>query len=119
MKNRQRQKDGFTLVETVVAMFILSIIAAAYVGLFTTSYGGIFSAGRKSEAIYSAQKDADEKFISGAANNAESIDIILTNTEDSSVESNLKINGEIHESEGAYENKKVIIYSFIPFITTN
>jgi len=85
MKNRQRQKDGFTLVETVVAMFILSIIAAAYVGLFTTSYGGTFSAGRKSEAIYSAQKDADEKFISGAANNAESIDIILTNTEDSSV----------------------------------
>ena len=53
-------EKGFTLVEVLVAIFILMIVIFAFTGLFTTSFVGIFSAGNKSNALYGAQADMEE-----------------------------------------------------------
>jgi Tfp pilus assembly protein PilV len=53
-------EKGFMLAEILVALFILTIIIIAFTGLFANSFGGIFSAGHKSNALYEAQADMEE-----------------------------------------------------------
>ena len=55
---------GFSLVEIVVAMAILSIVAAIFLTLMTFSAGMIFTAGNKSEQIFETQGEVDNKIVS-------------------------------------------------------
>ena len=109
MKKNIQYKDGFTLIETVVAMLILSIIVAAYIALFTTSYGGIFSAGRKSEAIYDAQKVTDNHFANGTTLESDSLTVTFSDTS-----KNFIVKGKKQETTIQYEEKDITITSFIP-----
>jgi prepilin-type N-terminal cleavage/methylation domain-containing protein len=64
MKGVKRQ-DGFTLIEVLVAAAILAVIVAVFALLFTYSYSGIFLAGRKSEALFTAQAEMDSAIAQG------------------------------------------------------
>lgn len=52
-------QHGFTLIETVVAMFIIGITILAFTALFTSSFAGIFMAGNKSENLYKAHQEME------------------------------------------------------------
>ncbi len=49
-------QGGFTLIEVIVALSIIMIVLFAYTLFFTSSFEGIFRAGKKSEALFSAQE---------------------------------------------------------------
>jgi type IV pilus modification protein PilV len=50
-----RQK-GFSLIEIMIAILVLSLVVTAFAALFTHSYQDIYSAGFKSEAQFVAQE---------------------------------------------------------------
>ncbi|KJS14202.1 MAG: hypothetical protein VR67_01670 [Peptococcaceae bacterium BRH_c8a] len=52
---------GFALVEILVALTVLSITVIAFTGLLTHSFSGIFEAGKKSDALYTAQDNMENK----------------------------------------------------------
>lgn len=72
MFNLKNIEKGFTLVEVILSMAILSIIAASFFAVFSTSFVSIFSSGDKSEAISLSAKNleylyANQPFESGNA----------------------------------------------------
>lgn len=99
------KEKGFTLIEVLIAMSILTIIITAYMGLFTNSYVSIFSTGRKSEAIYTAQEKIADSDYTAVDNNPLSIEF---------GSKTITINGETVVSDEEYDNKKVMITMFIP-----
>jgi len=48
-------KRGFSLIEVVVSMLIVSLIAMAFLSLFGSAYSTIFMMGRKTKAVNEAQ----------------------------------------------------------------
>ncbi|MBS4007794.1 MAG: prepilin-type N-terminal cleavage/methylation domain-containing protein [Clostridium sp.] len=54
-------EGGFSLVELLIALAVLSIAIFALTGLFTGSYSNIFAAGRKSQAIFRAQEAMESR----------------------------------------------------------
>ncbi len=60
-----KREEGFTLTEIMVALAVLTIIIFAFTTLFTSSFSGIFRAGRKSASLYAAQKEMDHKIAQG------------------------------------------------------
>jgi len=67
-----KNQEGFTLVEIIVALTILMIFLFSFMTLFTTSITGIFGAGEKTSALFTAQKDMDNA-IDGGPNNDEAV----------------------------------------------
>ncbi|KUO50588.1 MAG: hypothetical protein APF76_08040 [Desulfitibacter sp. BRH_c19] len=61
LKKKAFHQDGFTLIEVLVALTILTIIIVSFTTLFTSSYIHIMSAGNKSKANYEVQKDMESK----------------------------------------------------------
>lgn len=55
----KHQNEGFTLIEVIVSITILSIIAIAFLPVFTTSSGMVFHAGNKSVALNRAQMEME------------------------------------------------------------
>ncbi|GEM_PF-2689314 len=51
-----KRENGFTLMEVLVAVTILSIVTAAFVTLFSSSFQGIYSMGHRTEAMLKVQK---------------------------------------------------------------
>jgi prepilin-type N-terminal cleavage/methylation domain-containing protein len=67
MMVKLKKENGFSLVEVILAISILLIVVAAFTLLFTTSFSGIFTAGRKSKSLFEAQELVDN-LIGGDAN---------------------------------------------------
>lgn len=62
LRNRTFQKNnGFTLVEVLVALSIITIIVISFTTLLASSYVNIISAGKKSLASYSVQEEMEER----------------------------------------------------------
>lgn len=62
LRNRTfQQNKGFTLVEVLVALSIITIIVISFTALLTSSYVNIISAGKKSLASYSVQEEMEER----------------------------------------------------------
>ena len=71
IKNKQ---NGFTLVEVIVSMAILSILAVTFLMTFTTGFTNIFASGNKNEAmtlasdklelLYAKQPISDDDIVS-------------------------------------------------------
>jgi Tfp pilus assembly protein PilV len=58
MKNvYKNNEEGFTIVEVLIAMVLLLLMALTFTVLFTTSFDGIMTSGRRSEAVYATQQD--------------------------------------------------------------
>jgi prepilin-type N-terminal cleavage/methylation domain-containing protein len=52
---------GMTLVEVVISLAILGIITVVFLGMFTSGFGGIISAGKYSQAEYEAQEAMEHR----------------------------------------------------------
>lgn len=50
------KKSGFTLIEVIASLALLAILAATFLSIFSFSIDGIFTMGRKSEALKIAEK---------------------------------------------------------------
>jgi prepilin-type N-terminal cleavage/methylation domain-containing protein len=96
-------KDGFTLIELMVAVTILVIVAAGFIGLFTTGFFGVASAGIKSKNITITQENLERKINVGATGN----DFLTITFPDSST---VSVNGEIVTRS----QDNVTILTFIP-----
>ncbi len=72
-----KKEEGFTLVEVLVAVSILTIIIFAFTTLFTTSFTGIFGAGRKSEALFKAQEEMDNAIAQGLDESLEEKTLVI------------------------------------------
>lgn len=102
-----KDEKGFTMVEVLIALAILVIIIAAFTALFTTGARGIFSAGRKSNALFEAQNEMDNFIAEGnsdglATHNIEFDSITIT------------VTGEEKIISTEYEGRTVEIYYFLP-----
>lgn len=53
--------SGVTLIEIIIALALLSVILIAFLLLFTESFTNIFSAGNKSEALFTIQRELENK----------------------------------------------------------
>lgn len=56
---------GFSLVELLVSIVLLTILAIAFLPLLTTSYSGIHGAGERNIAMNEAQKKLEISFNNG------------------------------------------------------
>ena len=60
----RRCQGGFSLIEVVIAFFVLTIIITALTPLFVSSIDHIFQAGQKSTSLYQSQGIIDEQIVS-------------------------------------------------------
>ena len=56
-----KNKKGFTLIEMIISLAILAILAAAFLGVFTSGYSGILSAGKYSQTGYVGQRAMENR----------------------------------------------------------
>jgi prepilin-type N-terminal cleavage/methylation domain-containing protein len=100
-------RSGFTLIELLVALFILSIVITAFTALLSSSYANIFTAGRKSTALYEAQKKIETAISNGTTEN-ETLRIIFDG-----VGREIKVTGKEYEVTETYEGKNLKITAFV------
>jgi type IV pilus modification protein PilV len=50
------KEEGFSLIELLIAILVLSVTVTGFAGLFTLSYQGVYSAGYQSEAQHVARE---------------------------------------------------------------
>jgi prepilin-type N-terminal cleavage/methylation domain-containing protein len=99
-----KSQSGFSLVELLVAAVILAIVAAGFIGLYTTGVFGVASAGLRSRNISLTQEELERKINSGTT-----VEDPLTITFPSD-NTTININGEYV----VYSNENVTIRAFIP-----
>lgn len=61
-----QKKAGFTLIEVIISIAIVSIIAAAFLSAFSNGFINIIRSGQKTEAAEKAQKIIDLIYESGS-----------------------------------------------------
>ncbi|MBP7401821.1 MAG: prepilin-type N-terminal cleavage/methylation domain-containing protein [Clostridia bacterium] len=67
MRNGKKgNKNGFTLVEVVVSVFIATIISVGFLVMFTSSYTGFFMLGGRTRAVNDAQSLVEMYYTSPA-----------------------------------------------------
>lgn len=77
--NNKRNTKGFTLTEVMVSMFILAIVIAGFLPIFTLSISNIYNAGRRTEDVFTTQKILEEAFSNKNTNTTSStLTIIFT-----------------------------------------
>lgn len=104
---KQLNELGFSLVELLIAMVILAVIILSFTALFSSSFSGIFTAGRKSKALFEAQDELEQKIIGGT-----SLSTLLTVTFSDS--STITIPGELITGDVLYEGNTGAVTTFIP-----
>ncbi len=105
-----KAEKGFSLVEVMVAMAVLLIIVIAFSTLFTFAFGGIFSQGRKSEALYEeVQKELEELYETGNSDGTDELVIGFVNAS-----STISVTGAIVTEPYTYDDRTNNIYTFIP-----
>ncbi len=78
MKKILCNEKGFTLVEVLIAVFILLIIVIAFTTLFTSSFRGITSSGSRSETLFSLQEDIERNIDDAGAEFIGNVNIEFT-----------------------------------------
>lgn len=113
-KNRLSGKEGLALVELVVAILILAVIILAFTTLFGDSYANIFTAGRKSRALYQAQEELEIKIRTGTAQDNMFAITLPTGTTLPNGSGVLTVPGELVTGDYTYEGKTGTVTTFIP-----
>lgn len=67
MINLKKNKNGFTLVELIVAMFIITLVVTSIIPMLVMGYKQIISSGKKNTSVYTTQKKAED-ILAGNAN---------------------------------------------------
>lgn len=108
-----KKEDGFSLVELILAVFIMAIIIVAFTNLITVSIQGIFGAGSKSSALFDAQEQMDN-YISGGL--SEIFDPENPDVHRIKFSNGLEIpvDGEEKPIEYEHEDRKDVLYYFLP-----
>lgn len=78
-------KMGFTLIEVIVSLAILSIVAISLLSIFTSSFSIISSMGRKTKAMAEAQQVMDTVYKSGSITSSSIQDIINNETDKANI----------------------------------
>lgn len=108
MKPSFDKENGFTLVELIVALAILSIGIFAFSYMFSSSFANVFTAGRKSSSLLSAQEELELQIAVGTATDSEELSVFLPDGTE------IKIPGEFATGTYMYENKTGTVTTFIP-----
>ncbi len=109
IKKLINHQKGFTLVELLIAISILMMIIFSFTLLFTTSFSGIFGAGRKSEALFRAQEEMDNKIASGLEEQYDETNLTIVFDE-----LLLEVTGEVKQVGYEYEDHTGTIKYFFP-----
>lgn len=99
---------GFTLIELIVALAIIGIMAVSFLTVFSTTYAHIFSAGRKSDAVFQTEQKVESAIATGTTSTT---DVFLLTIGGRTV----SLTGEVITESTIYENGKIVeIKSFVP-----
>lgn len=102
---------GFSLLEVVIAVTVLLIAVIAFTQLFLFAFGGIFTQGRKSEALFEdVQSNIESLYDGQSAGSGDSLTITFVGGSPDSI----SVSGKTIESPYAYEDRTGVIYTFIP-----
>jgi prepilin-type N-terminal cleavage/methylation domain-containing protein len=108
---KHNNDSGFTLVEVILALAILTIIIVAFLSLFTTGLLGVFAAGDKGIAYSEAQADIESRI--GTKEALATDDLVLVfDGESHSIQGGLV---ESYQSEG---DRSSTLETFIPLVPT-
>ena len=80
MKTNKNVKNGFTLIELIVAVAILAIVSIGFLTMFTSGFSIISRSGRQTKANYNAQE-----LIEKSINDDSTTDANLTVTTNQSI----------------------------------
>ncbi|KAB2951650.1 prepilin-type N-terminal cleavage/methylation domain-containing protein [Heliorestis acidaminivorans] len=113
------EESGFTLVEVLVSLSLISIVLVAYLGLFTNSFQGIYSSGYKGEALFETQQDMEQQIINKAVKTPPD-ELIVNFTNGSFTDNKIKIPGNEIIMKRKYtdgfgnDNASVSLSVFVP-----
>ncbi|ACV63981.1 hypothetical protein Dtox_3246 [Desulfofarcimen acetoxidans DSM 771] len=85
MHEKLKKQFGFTLVEILVSMAIISIVSAAFIALFSSSFVNTFSTGNRNAAM-SLASDKMEALLALGPTNIETIRAKLLDNDEMSVQ---------------------------------
>jgi len=105
-KDKNINQMGFTLIEIIVAVFIIAIMAAAFLPLLTNSFSGIFQSSSRQEALYQVQTN-----IEGLSNDNDDNAITIKDQSGTTI---TRIDGKMHTVTNTVNNNTVSINVFIP-----
>lgn len=100
---------GFTLVEVLIALFLLLIISSALLILFANSYRNIEMSGQKNKELYRIQENLEQSISSNTA--PEEKDLIISFP---GVEQSVRMPGKIHKEKAKIQGEEISISIFIP-----
>ncbi len=60
-----REEQGFTLVEVVIALVVLSLVTVAVVRIYNSNLLGIIRSGNRTEAVYAVQDFLEQEIAQG------------------------------------------------------
>jgi prepilin-type N-terminal cleavage/methylation domain-containing protein len=73
-------KKGFSLIEVIIASSILLIIVISFAALLSTSFAGIFGAGKNSRALFQAQQEIETVIVKGLAPGIDTLRVTFPST---------------------------------------
>ncbi len=74
------EKNGFSLLEALVSLMLLSVVLLAFLWLFSGSTMRIFTAGRTNSALFIAQQTIEQRLTTPTGGTASSIIITVPNS---------------------------------------
>jgi prepilin-type N-terminal cleavage/methylation domain-containing protein len=109
MKTLIHNKHGFSLVEILVAFFIISLLAMAVIPALTYGFLQIDDSGDKSKALASVQQSVETELAKSTVPKTHTVTVKFGST-------NVSIDGVIIQKEESYGNfsNKVKVDVFIP-----
>ncbi len=105
--NLFNQEKGFTLIEVLVALSVLMIIIFTFTILYTSSFEGIFRAGRVSEELFNAQRDMDNIIAESSGDDSEEVVISFDLH-------TVNVKGEIKDAPYEHERRSGSLQYFLP-----
>lgn len=108
IKRLLANQHGFSLVEIIVAFVVMLIVITAVTPLFTSSYTGVFRAGRKSSALQQAQSDIEAAIRIGTTLNSNPLNISFPGVP------SITLQGKIETIIHPTETHNVAVTVFLP-----
>lgn len=104
----QRHCGGFTVVEILVAISLLLLLVFTFTIIFTSSFDGIMTSGRKSEALFAGQQAVDR--VSNPESSVEtSLQVNFTGLDP------LNVSGKLNSYQENFKDDRVVyIEIFVP-----
>jgi len=69
--------SAFTLIEIIIALALIGIISITFLTIFSSAYAFLFSAGRKSDAVFSVEKSLETTIASGTSSDTNNISVTI------------------------------------------